>query len=282
MADFDLVIRNGRVATAADVVTCDIGVAGGRIVALAENLGAGERDIDATGKLVLPGGVDGHCHLDQLMSDGSRMADDFRSGTISAACGGTTTVIPFACQIKGHSLREAVDDYHRRAEGKALIDYAFHLIISDPTEQVIGQELTARIHDGYTSFKIYMTYDDLKLNDREILEVFALARREGALTMVHAENADCIGWLTERLEAAGRTAPRYHATSRPPVVEREATRGDTEPASLVIKGVDKQLVGEFAAEVRSRRKTDPYKGKGIRYDGEHVRRKQGKALAGTG
>jgi len=233
MADFDLVIRNGRVATAADVVTYDIGVAGGRIVALAENLGAGERDIDAAGKLVLPGGVDGHCHLDQLMSDGSRMADDFRSGTISAACGGTTTVIPFACQIKGHSLREAVDDYHRRAEGKALIDYAFHLIISDPTEQVIGQELPALIHDGYTSFKIYMTYDDLKLNDREILEVFAVARREGALTMVHAENADCIGWLTERLEAAGRTAPRYHATSRPPVVEREATHRAIALAELV-------------------------------------------------
>ena len=233
MADFDRVIRNGRVATATDVVTCDIGVVEGRIAALAENLGAGERDIDAAGKLVLPGGVDGHCHLDQLMSDGSRMADDFRSGTTSAACGGTTTVIPFACQMKGHSLREAVDDYHRRAEGKALIDYAFHLIISDPTEQVIGQELPSLIRDGYTSFKIYMTYDDLKLNDREMLEVFALARREGALTMVHAENADCIGWLTERLETAGRTAPRYHATSRPPVVEREATHRAIALAELV-------------------------------------------------
>jgi dihydropyrimidinase len=96
MADFDLVIRNGRVATAADVVTCDIGVAGGRIVALAENLGAGEGDIDAAGKLVLPGGVDGHCHFDQPMSEGSRMADDFRSGTTAAACGGTTTVILLA------------------------------------------------------------------------------------------------------------------------------------------------------------------------------------------
>ncbi|MFX6218085.1 amidohydrolase family protein, partial [Acinetobacter baumannii] len=91
--------------------------------------------IDASGKLVLPGGVDAHCHLDQPMEEGLRMADDFRSGTISAACGGTTTVIPFAAQAKGGSLRAAVEDYHRRAEGKAVIDYAFHMIVSDPSEE---------------------------------------------------------------------------------------------------------------------------------------------------
>ena len=102
------------------------------------------REIDAAGRWVLPGGVDGHCHLDQPMSDGSRMADDFRSGTRSAACGGTTTVIPFACQLKGQSLRAAVDDYHRRAEGKAVIDYAFHLIVTDPTaRRCCGEELPA-------------------------------------------------------------------------------------------------------------------------------------------
>ena len=172
-------------------------------MALARELAGGARTIDAAGRWVLPGGVDGHCHLDQPMTDGSRMADDFRSGTLSAACGGTTTVIPFACQMKGQSLRAAVDDYHRRAEGKALIDYAFHLIVTDPTPAVLREELPQLIAEGYTSFKIYMTYDDLKLNDRQILEVLAVARREGAMTMIHAENTDCIAWLTEQLARRG-------------------------------------------------------------------------------
>jgi len=223
MDQFDLVVRNGTVATAGDVQRCDVGIRGGRVVALGEGLPQGREEIDATGLLVLPGGVDAHCHFDQPTGDGSVMADDFTSGTRSAACGGTTTIIPFACQMKGQSLRAAVEDYHRRADGKAVIDYAFHLIVTDPTEQVIGQELPALIRDGYTSFKIYMTYDSLKLNDRQMLEVLDVARREGAMVMVHAENSDCIAWLTEKLELAGKTAPKYHAVSRPSVVEREAT-----------------------------------------------------------
>ena len=233
MPEFELVIRNARVATAADVFECDIGVTDGRIAALARGLGKGVQDIDAAGRWVLPGGVDGHCHLDQPMSDGSLMADDFRTGTRSAACGGTTTVIPFACQFKGQSLRAAVDDYHRRADGKAVIDYAFHLIVSDPTEMVLKEELPQLINEGYTSFKIYMTYDDLKLNDRQILEVLTVARREGAMVMVHAENTDCIAWLTEQLLAAGHTAPRFHAASRPMLVEREATHRAIAFAELV-------------------------------------------------
>jgi dihydropyrimidinase len=152
-----------------------------------------------------------------------KMADDFASGTRSAVCGGTTTVIPFAAQQKGGSLRAAVEDYHRRADGKAAIDYAFHLIVTDPTPRVLADELPALIREGYTSFKIYMTYDDLKLSDHQILSVFEVARREGAMVMVHAENSDAIAWLTERLTAAGHTAPKYHAASRPMPVEREAT-----------------------------------------------------------
>jgi len=220
---FDLIVRNGTVVTAADVARCDIGVRGGKVVALADALDGAGHMIDASGRYVLPGGVDGHCHLDQPMSDGSRMADDFASGTVAAACGGTTTVIPFACQAKGSSIVAAVEDYHQRASGKALIDYAFHLIVTDPSERVLREELPHLIASGYTSFKIYMTYDDLKLNDRQILEVLALARREGAMAMIHAENSDCIAWLTDLLEAAGHTAPKFHAASRPMAVEREAT-----------------------------------------------------------
>ncbi|AXI43990.1 dihydropyrimidinase [Sulfitobacter sp. SK011] len=233
MTDFDLVIRNGRIATASDDFTADIGISGGRIVTLGQHLRAGADEIDATGKLILPGGIDAHCHFDQPMSDGSEMADDFASGTRSAAFGGTTTVIPFACQQKGQSLRAAVDDYHARAAGKPVIDYAFHLIVTDPTEQVLGQELPALIRDGYTSFKIYTTYDDLKLHDRQILDVLALARREGAMTMVHAENSDAIAWLTEKLELAGKTAPKYHADARPAIAEREATHRAISLAEIV-------------------------------------------------
>ncbi len=223
MNNFDLVVRNAHVVTAADEFDCDIGVRDGVIAALGHDLPPGRQEIDAAGRYVMPGGIDGHCHLDQPMSDGTKMADDFYTGTLSAACGGTTTVLPFACQFKGQSLRAAVDDYHARAAGKAVIDYAFHMIVSDPTPDVLQRELPALIAEGYTSFKIYMTYDDLKLNDRQILETLAVARREGAMVMIHAENTDCIAWLTEQLLAAGHTAPRFHAESRPMLVEREAT-----------------------------------------------------------
>ncbi len=223
MQDFDLTIRGGRVATAGSLVACDLGIRDGRIVAIADRLAPGARDIDATGRLVLPGGVDGHCHFDQPTGDGSRMADDFLSGTRSALFGGTTTIVPFAAQVRGESLRAAVDDYHARAAGKAIVDYAFHLIVTDPTPDVLERELPALIAEGYTSFKIYMTYDDLKLSDRQILDVLSVARDHGAMVMVHAENADCIAWLTDRLEAEGKTAPLFHAASRPKVIEREAT-----------------------------------------------------------
>ena len=222
MSDFDLVIKGGTVATASDVFAADIGVRQGRITVLGENL-AGGREIDATGKYVLPGGIDSHVHLDQPKTGDVVMADDFRSGTRSAAIGGNTTIMPFACQYRGQSLRAVVEDYHARAEGKTVIDYAFHMIISDASDPVMGQELPALIEDGYTSFKIYMPYPDLRLDDRQVLEVFALARRTGAMTMVHAENADSIEWMTEQLLLAGKTAPKYHAASRPPLVEREAT-----------------------------------------------------------
>jgi len=233
MSKFDLIIKGGRVATAADVFHADIGIKDGRVVALADDLDGAERIIDVAGATITPGGVDGHCHLDQPSLDGSVCADDFTSGTRSAAAGGTTTVIPFALQMRGHSLKEAVDDYHQRSDGKALVDYAFHLIVTDATPQVCGQELPALLQDGYSSFKIYMTYDDLKLNDGEILDVLAVARRHQGMVMIHAENSECITWLTDKLEQAGKLAPKYHATSRPGPVEREATHRAITLAELI-------------------------------------------------
>lgn len=223
MADFDMVIRGGTVVTAADTMRADVGIRAGKVVALADNLGEGAEEIDADGKLVLPGGIDSHCHIDQPSSMGATTADDFLSGSRSALCGGTTCIIPFAAQHKGQSLRAVVQDYHARAVDKAMIDYAFHLIISDPTEQVLGQELPALIKDGYTSFKIYTTYDALKLDDGQVLKVLALARREGAMVMVHAENHDVIAWLADRLIEAGHTAPKFHGVAHAEAAEREAT-----------------------------------------------------------
>jgi dihydropyrimidinase len=225
---FDLVIRNGTVATASDVFKADLGIKAGRIAAIADKIIEGDRVVDASGKLVLPGGIDAHCHLDQpqapgLASKGARMADGFRSGSISAAFGGTTTIVPFCVQHRGQSMTAAVKDYHQRAEGQAVTDYAFHLIVSDPTPAVLGQELPALIRRGHTSIKVYMTYDAMRLDDRQILDVFETARTEKAVMLIHAENHEIIGWLAERLERRGRTDPVEHARSRPLPVEREAT-----------------------------------------------------------
>src|SRR6202158_938332 len=197
MADFDLVIRNGTVVTAADTQQCDVAVKDGVIAALGRGLAAGEREIDASGHLVLPGAIDSHCHIEQRSSAGVMCADDFYSATVSAAFGGHTTVIPFAAQHRGQSLRRVVEEYHEAAGPKSVIDYAFHLIISDPSAQVLGQELSDLIRDGYTSFKVYMTYDLLRLDDRQMLDILALARAEGAFVMVHAENHDMILWLAD-------------------------------------------------------------------------------------
>src|SRR5882724_4877423 len=155
MAEYDLVIRNGTIVTASDTVRCDVGIKDGVIATLGRAVGAGTREIDALGMLVLPGGVDSHCHIEQRSSNGIMCADDFYSATVAAAFGGTTTVIPFAAQHKGQSLRHVVANYHQAAAPKAVIDYAFHLIVSDPSQQVLGQELPALIRDGCTSFKVY-------------------------------------------------------------------------------------------------------------------------------
>jgi dihydropyrimidinase len=225
---FDLAITGGTIVTASDVVRADIGITGGRITALSERITGAERVIDATGRLVLPGGIDAHVHIDQpqapgLAAAGAEMADGFRSGTTTAAFGGNTSILSFAVQHRGESLVAAVDEYHRRANGETLIDYGFHLIVSDPTPAVLGQELPALIRRGHSSLKVYMTYDAMRLTDRQILDVLAVAREERAIVLVHAENHEILSWLTEKLEAQGQTLPRDHARSRPMAVEREAT-----------------------------------------------------------
>ena len=146
----------------------------------------------------------------------------FAAGPSSALCGGNTTVLPFAMQMRGQSLRAIVEDYHRRAGPKAHIDYGFHLIVGDPTPRVLREELPQLIEQGCTSIKLYLTYEGLKLDDYEVLSLLALARREGVMIMVHAENDACIRWLTDRLLESRKSALRYHVTAHSAVGEREA------------------------------------------------------------
>jgi len=220
---FDTIVANGTVSTAADTFAADIGIRDGVIVALGRGLSGAERVIDAAGRDVLPGGIDSHVHIAQPSGEGIEMADDFASGTLSALFGGNTTVLPFCMQQRGQSLREALEDYHARADGECYTDLAFHLIISDPSAQVLGQELPAAVADGYTSFKVFMTYEMLRLNDAQILATMDVARRTGALMMVHCENEDAIRYLCDRFAAEDRLEPVSHALTRPQAVEREAT-----------------------------------------------------------
>ncbi|MDY0883553.1 dihydropyrimidinase [Dongia soli] len=220
---FDLVLRGGRVALPDGVKAVDIGVCDGRIAALDERLPAGKQEISAKDRLILPGGVDSHCHMDQQPWEGKSTADDFQSGTLSALCGGTTTVIPFAMQMRDQSLRTIVEDYHNRARPKARIDYGFHLIVGDPSAAVLRHEIPDLIREGCTSLKIYLTYEGLKLDDYEILNVLDLARTHGAMVMVHAENDACIRWLTDKFVAARKTQLRYHVKAHPEIGDREAT-----------------------------------------------------------
>ena len=225
MSDFeyDLTVRNGRISTDAETFEADIGIRDGVIVALQKNLPPGREDIDAAGRWVLPGGIDSHVHVEQLSGMGVMCADDFHSATVSAAFGGTTTIIPFAAQHRGMKIPEVVADYARRAAEKAVIDYGFHLILADPDETALAVDLPEAIRGGITSLKVYMTYDKLRLDDYQLLDVLELADREGALVMLHAENHDMIRWLAQRLLERGLKAPKFHGVAHDPIAETEAT-----------------------------------------------------------
>jgi dihydropyrimidinase len=232
-AEFDLAVVGGTVVLASGASVTNVGVSGGVIAAIGTQPMRAGTTIDARGKLVLPGGVDSHCHIDQQPWQGRSTADDFRSGTLAALCGGNTTIIPFAMQMRGQSLKEVVRDYHDRARSKAHIDYAFHLVIGDPTPHVLQHELPELIEQGCTSIKLFLTYEGLKLDDYDVLNILEIARREGLMIMVHAENDACIRWLTERLLAQRKTQLKYHLVAHPAIAEREATYRAISLAELV-------------------------------------------------
>ena len=221
---FDTLIQGGTVVTAADTYAADIGISGGRITAIAQQLPreTARQVLSAQGLYVMPGGIDVHTHLDMPFG-GTTSADDFESGTIAAAFGGTTTLIDFAIQYKGQTLRTAFDTWMKKAERKATIDYAFHCIITDLPDARLD-DMDALVREGVSSFKLFMAYPGVfMLEDALIFKAMSQAARNGALICMHAENGGVIDVIVQRALAEGKTAPKYHALTRPTTAEAEAT-----------------------------------------------------------
>ena len=182
----------------------------------------GKNEIDARDKFVLPGGIDAHAHIEQLSAAGIMNADTFETATRSAAFGGTTSVISFAAQHVGMDVRQVVRDYTALAKRGAAIDYAFHVIVADVTEKVIAEDISALVGEGFSSIKIFMTYDRLRVEDEKLLDILAAARAASALVCVHAENHGVITWMVKRLLERGYAAPKYHSVSHARLSESEA------------------------------------------------------------
>jgi dihydropyrimidinase len=222
-AGYSLCIRNGTVVTASERFRADIGIRDERIVAVGTDLPKADEDVDATGLLVLPGGVDAHCHIEEPAYKGAMLADDFDSASRAAACGGTTTIMPFVNHLEGATMRESADDYAERAQARSRVDYAFHMIFGESSIGSIAAELPRLMNDGYLSVKVFMNYQGYMLDDERILQVMETTRRHGGVTMVHAENGHCVHWLSDRLAHSHGGGLGVFAATSPAAVEREAT-----------------------------------------------------------
>src|SRR5215208_3944044 len=239
-------VRNGTIVTASDRYEADVLIEDGRIKTIGKGLpGPADKTIDAKGKLVMPGGIDVHTHLDMPFG-GTTSADDFESGTVAAAHGGTTTIVDFAIQYKGQTLHDAWDTWMKKAEGKAAIDYGFHMIITELTDQV-EQEMDALVGQGVTSFKLFMAYPGVfMLDDASIFRALLRTGKNGGTICMHAENGGVIDVLVKKALAEGKTAPKYHALTRPARAEAEATHRAI--ALSEIAGVPIYIVHLSAAE----------------------------------
>ncbi|GAA4603212.1 dihydropyrimidinase [Actinoallomurus liliacearum] len=224
------VIRGGLVITAADETNADILIEGGRVTALAAHdsdvarawAESADRVLDASGRYVIPGGVDAHTHM-EMPFGGTFAVDTFETGTRAAAWGGTTTIVDFAVQTVGESLRAGLDAWHAKADGNCAVDYAFHMILSDVNEDTL-KEMDGLVDEGVTSFKLFMAYPGVFYSDDgKILRAMQRAAGNGGLVMMHAENGIAIDVLVEQALAAGRTDPRYHGEVRHALLEAEAT-----------------------------------------------------------
>jgi len=218
-----ILIRNGTIVTATGARAGDVLIEGERVAQVGSRLEA-EADVtyDAAGKLVLPGGIDVHTHLDMPYGDATS-ADDFESGTIAAAFGGTTSIVDFGVQSPGGTLHQALDTWMAKARDKAAIDYGFHMIVTD-LPLAAEREMDELIAEGVTSFKLFMAYPGrLMVDDATIFRALLRTAENGGTVMIHAENGGVIEVLTKRALAAGKTEPRQHALTRPALAEAEAT-----------------------------------------------------------
>jgi dihydropyrimidinase len=218
-------IKGGTVVTASDTFAADVWIDGGKIAALVAPgtaLGTPEATIDATGQYVIPGGIDCHTHM-ELPFGGTTASDDFHTGTVAAAHGGTTTIVDFAIQSKGSSMRAGLDSWFAKAEGKAAIDYGFHMIMTEANTSTL-EDMAAMVREGITSFKMFMAYPGVFLvDDQQIFRAMQRAGELGALITMHAEIGLPIDVMVQKALAAGHTAPVYHALTRPEAAEATGT-----------------------------------------------------------
>ncbi len=216
-----LLIKNGRVVTAVDDYHADVFIEKDTVTTIGKNLNIqADETIDATGRLLIPGGIDPHTHLDMPFG-GTSSADDFETGTRAAAHGGTTTIIDFAIQQKGRSTLEALDTWHKKAEGKTAIDYGFHMIVTDMAEDRLG-EMRTLADDGITSYKMFMAYPGVfYVDDGTLFRAMRKAGEDGTLVCMHAENGIVIDEIVKRAVAQGKTEPKWHALTRPTRMEAE-------------------------------------------------------------
>ncbi|MGD6793473.1 dihydropyrimidinase [Metabacillus indicus] len=217
-------IKNGTIVTASDTFQGDILIIGEQIAAIGLNLTEnGAELIDAKGCYIFPGGIDPHTHLDMPFG-GTVTKDDFETGTTAAAFGGTTTIIDFCLTEKGKPLKDAIQTWHKKSKDKAVIDYSFHLMISEINDHVLDELPSVIEEEGISSFKVFMAYKNVfQADDETLFRTLLTAKELGGLVMVHAENGDVIDYLTKKALQEGKTDPVYHALTRPPEVEGEAT-----------------------------------------------------------
>src|SRR5437660_1744190 len=221
------IIENGTLVTPTDTFVADLVIEDEKIGAVGKDLakvyGKLDKRIDARGKYVIPGGIDVHTHLDMPFG-GTTSADDFESGTKAAAFGGTTTIVDFAIQPQGGSLKAGLADWHGKAEGKAVIDYGFHMIVREVNKQALSDMDDLVKREGVTSFKLFTAYPGVfYVDDASIFRALRKTGENGGLICMHAENGPVIDVLIEEAKARGETAPAWHALTRPPRLEGEAS-----------------------------------------------------------
>lgn len=251
---YDLIVKGGTVVSASDTYIGNIAVSNGRVAAVGDVDAPAKKVVNAKGKVVVPGGIDVHTHFDMPFM-GATTIDDFASGSAAAAFGGTTSVVDFAIQKKGETFRHALDDWHRRADGKCVVDYGFHMIVTDFPEKA-EREMDKLVDEGVPSFKLFMAYPGIFMSDdATIFRALLRTKENGGMVCMHAENGSVIDVLVKKALAEGKISPEWHALTRPMTAEAEATHRAVALAEMA--GVPIYFVhlsaGDAMEEVRAAR-----------------------------